>query len=165
MPSCWTPVAAVGLIGLWWILRNRDRRLAIGLFVVFGVMLYLVASYATAEESSFGNRFFVLFTPGFVIGTAGAAQAVWKKKVVVVVAATLLIVWNVLFAFQWAWGLTPKRGPVNWATVIHNQFTTAPSEMIHAVSLFVTDRHALIQLVQQKDLERLQSGTDIGQGG
>jgi hypothetical protein len=54
---------------------------------------------------------------------------------------------------------------VNWATVIHNQFTTAPSELVHAATLFVTDRHALIQLVQQKDLERLQSGGDIGQGG
>lgn len=157
----WTPIAGVALVGLWWIRRHRDRRLATGLLLVFAAMTYFVASYATPEQSSFGNRFFVLFIPGFVIGAGGAAQALWeRRKAVAIGACALLVVWNALFAFQWAWGLTPKRGPVNWADVVRNQFTAAPRELVHAAALFVTDRQQLIQIVQDRDAERLQAGMD-----
>jgi hypothetical protein len=161
----WTPIVGLALVGLWWVLRHRDRRLGIGTLAVFAVMLYVVASYATPEGSSFGNRFFVLYTPGFVVGAAGLAEAVWQRwRLWAVVLATALVIWNALFAFQWAWGLLPKRGPVNWGDVVRNQFTVAPKDLAHAVPLFFTDRAALIRIVERNDFERIKAGGDFVPG-
>lgn len=158
----WTPVAGLALIGLLVVSRRLDRRLGIGLLMVFGVMLYLVAAYASPELSSYGNRFFVLFTPGFVVGAAGLAEAVWnRRRAVVLVAVSLLIVWNMLFAFQWAWGMIPKRDAVDWSQVVQNQFTRSPQELAGAIVLFFTDRAELIRRVQQKDLENIRAGEDV----
>lgn len=155
----WTPIAGVALVGLV-LLWRRDRRLAAGLLAVFAAMLYIVAAHVTHEQSSFGNRFFVTFTPGFVVGTAvvaGWALARWRTAAVGGLVA-VMVVWNLLFAFQWAWGLIPKRGPVAWEQVLRQQFTTAPRELARALTLFWTDRGELIARVQQVDLERLEEG-------
>ena len=153
----WTPVLFLALIGLVMLLR-RDRRLAIGLLSVFIVMVYLVASYGSYEQSSFGNRFLVWFTPGFVVGASALADAAWKRREVVIGVVSVLAVWNVLFMFQWSWGLAPKRGPVNWGVVARQQMTEAPSEMARAVRLFFTDRGELIRIVQQADEGNISSG-------
>jgi hypothetical protein len=155
----WTPILAFALLGLIWVWR-ADRHLGIGLVAVFAAMLYLVAAYATPEQSSYGNRFFVLFTPGFVLGAAGLASALWRRRQVLIATIAIFIVWNVLFMFQWSWGLVPKRGPVDWTAMASQQFTTAPREMAHAVRLFFTDRGELIRIVQERDLEQLRSGQD-----
>jgi hypothetical protein len=157
----WTPVAAFALVGLWFLWR-RDRRLAIGLLGVFLTMLYLVAAYTKPEESSFGNRFFVWFVPGFVVGAAALIDSVrlrWRR--VVPAVAVALVVWNALFAFQWAWGMLPKREAVEWGPMVRNQFTTAPRELVHAVRLFATDRQAFVRVVQEKDVQRVEAGTDV----
>jgi hypothetical protein len=155
----WTPILIAAVIGLIFVWRT-DRRLGIGLVAVFATLLYIVAAYATPEESSFGNRFFVLFTPGFVIGLSALLQKLWSKKGIVIGVTVALIAWNVMFMFQWAWGLVPKRGAVDWATVARQQFTTAPTEMGRAVRLFFTDRGELIRIVQQRDEDQLMNGTD-----
>jgi hypothetical protein len=160
----WTPVLAVALVGLALVWRRADRRLGIGLVVVFGVMLFIVGAYGTSEQSSYGNRFFVLFTPGFVIGAVAVADALWSRRSLVVGAIGVLMVWNVLFMFQWAWGLVPKRGPVDWSTMARQQFTEAPRELVHAVRLFFTDRGELIRIVQDRDLEQTRSGQDTAGG-
>jgi hypothetical protein len=160
----WTPVAGLALVGLV-LTTRRDRRLGLGLLAVFLGMLYMVAAYATPEQSSYGNRFFVLFVPGFVVGAAVVADAVWDRRKVIAVAVTgVLVVWNALFAFQWAWGLVPKRAPVDWGQMVRNQFTTAPRELVRAVGLFFTDRAALIQHVQEADLRGLRKGRDLPSG-
>jgi hypothetical protein len=69
-----------------------------------------------------------------------------------------LVLWNVLFMFQWAWGLAPKRGPVDWGVVARQQVTQAPEEMMRAVRLFFTDRGKLIRIVQEADAENVSSG-------
>jgi hypothetical protein len=158
----WTPVAGLALVGLVIVSRRYDRRLGIGLLAVFAAMLYMVAAYATPELSSYGNRFFVILTPGLVVGAAALAEAVWDRaRIVVLVIVPLLIAWNALFAFQWAWGMIPKRAAVDWSEVVRNQFTRAPQELTRAVGLFFTDRAELIRLVQSKDLENIRQGEDV----
>jgi hypothetical protein len=153
----WTPVLALALAGLVVVFR-RDRRLALGLLIVFAGMLYLVAAYGTYEQSSFGNRFLVWFTPGFVVGAAALADAAWSRRGLALGLVAALIVWNALFMFQWAWGLIPKRGAVDWGVMTRQQITEAPSEMVRAVRLFFTDRGELIRIVQEQDLQNISSG-------
>jgi hypothetical protein len=153
----WTPVLFLALIGLAIVVR-RDRRLGIGLLVVFAAMAYLIASYGSYEQSSFGNRFLLWFTPGFVIGASALADAAWSRRSLVIGLTSFLVLWNVLFMFQWAWGLAPKRGPVDWGVVARQQVTEAPEEMMRAVRLFFTDRGELIRIVQEADAENISSG-------
>lgn len=153
----WTPIAGVALVGLV-LLAVRDRRLGLGLLAVFGTMLSILAVYATYEQSSYGNRFFVLFTAGFVVGVAVLVDALWeRRRHLVITAGALLVTWNLLFAFQWAWGMIPKRGPVEWDEVVANQVTEAPRELVRAAGLFWTDRGELIRRVQQTDRRRRES--------
>lgn len=159
----WTPVIGLALIGLWRLTRRVDRRLGLGLWAVFAAMVGILSVYATPEGSSFSNRFFILFTPGFVLGGAALAAWVWERRRplarrLAVGATAVLIAWNALFAFQWAWGLLPKSEAIDWSTMARNQFTTAPRELVRAAKLFVTDRDALISYVQQVDLEKREAG-------
>ncbi len=159
----WTPVTLVALAGLVLLLRTEQhRRLALGLLTAFAVLTYLAAADVTPEQSSFGNRMFVHFTPGFVVGGA-AAVAYVRRRVrsphVVAVGVAALIAWNMLFAFQWAWGLLPKRGPVDWSDMARQQFTTAPREIGSVAVRFFTDRDDLIREVQQRDEERVLRGS------
>ncbi len=155
----WTPITLVAIAGIAWVLWGRDRRLAVGLLSVFAAMVVIISFFQSYEQSSYGNRFLVSFTPGFVIGAASVYDALrgrWRS--VAVPVAVLFVVWNVMFAFQWAWGLTSKQGAVHWETVVSNQFTRAPREFAKAARLFVTNRGALIHHVQQVDLERHRAG-------
>jgi hypothetical protein len=153
----WTPVLLFAVIGLALLLR-RDGRLAIGLLAVLAATVYLVASYGSYEQSSFGNRFLLWCTPGFVVGASSLADAAWKRRGLVICGASLLVVWNVLFMFQWSWGLAPKRGPVDWGVVTRQQVTEAPAEMVRAVGLFFSDRGELIRIVQEADTGSISSG-------
>lgn len=147
----WTPVTLVGVAGLV-VLARTDRRLAGAVLGVFATMVLIVAAYQTYEQSSYGNRFFVLFTPGFVIGTAVVAGRLWdRRRAVAAAAGAALMVWNGLFMFQWAWGMIPKRGPVDWGDMARQQVTEAPAELVRAVRLFVTDRGEFIATVQGAD--------------
>lgn len=158
----WTPltlIALVGLVVLW--KKPSQRRLATGLLVTFVAMVYVVSANVAQEQSSFGNRMFVHFTPGFVIGTAVVVSAIRQRhKQAAVFAVGALVVWNGLFAFQWAWGLLPKRQGVDWAVMARQQFTIAPKEIGSVAVRFFTDRQGLIDEVQRRDEQRLQSGQD-----
>ena len=158
----WTPILLVGVVGLF-VVARRDRRLGVGLLLVFAGMLYMAAAYVVDEVSSYGNRFLVVFTVGFAIGLAGAVRWAWERRNpawrwAAAGGVSLMIVWNVLFMFQWGWGMIPKRGPVDWATAIPAQFTTAPREMGHALTLLFTDRTELLRIVQEQDLRNWETG-------
>ena len=73
-------------------------------------------------------------------------------------AVTVLVLWNALFMFQWAWGLVPKRGPIEWGVMARQQITEAPSEVFRAARLFFTDRGELIRIVQEQDVVNIEEG-------
>ena len=157
----WTPITGLALAGLGLLVRV-DRRTAIGLWAVFLSMLYLIAIKVTVDISSFGNRFSVIFTPGLILGAAVLAHAVWKRwRILAVGLVAIAVMWNGLLAFQWAWGMLPKRGDIDWSQVARAQFTTAPPELRRAVVLFFTDRGELVRIMQRRDLERLRDQEGI----
>jgi hypothetical protein len=97
-----------------------------------------------------------MFTPGFVVGLAALAQVLWERwRVTAVAVVAVSILWNGMLAFQWAWGMLPKHGAVDWSEVIQDQFTEAPRQLVRVGSLFITDREKLVRIMQRRDLERL----------
>ena len=136
----WTPIiipAIAGLIAGW----KRIGDLAKYSLVVLAIFTYVVASHVYWDGvASFGNRFFISFTPIFVAGLANALKlfaGIWRKprsgfiRAAVIVA--ILAIWNLGFLFQCATGLAPLYGPVTWNEVVYNQFRTVPQDASSAI--------------------------------
>lgn len=158
----WSPITIVFIVGVAAMLRSQSkRRLAGGLLAVFAVLTYFVAAYVVPEQSSFGNRFYVVFVPGFVWGAAEvwmiAKEALWTRRIAIV-ATTALVAWNLLFAFQWSWGMIPKRGPVDFSDFARSQIVDAPPEILDVARRFVTDRSGLTREVEERDERNLSRG-------
>ncbi len=136
----WTPIiipAIGGLIVGW----KRIGDLAKYSLVVLTVFTYVVASHVYWDGvASFGNRFFISFTPIFVAGLANALKSfagIWRQphsgfiRAAVIVA--LLAIWNLAFLFQCATGLAPLYGPISWNEMVYNQFRTVPQDSAGAI--------------------------------
>jgi len=158
----WTPILIPALVGLRWFWR-RDAELA-GYFVVcFLAFYYLIASYPNwAGISSFGNRFFVSLTPVFVVGLTASLSAVaeawqeWASAAAARIVVVLLIVWNFAFIFQWGTYLVPARGPISWRAMAYNQVAVVPGKLVKTMKSYFFARGALMQHIEQKDVEQLQ---------
>jgi len=142
----WTPIvilAIAGLIAGW----NRIGDLARYSLAVLVVFIYVVASHVYWDGvASFGNRFFISFTPVFVVGLAYALRSfagLWREpqsgfiRGVIIVA--ILAIWNLGFLFQCATGLAPLYGPVSWNEVVYNEFRTVPQDASSALFHRLTD--------------------------
>lgn len=142
----WTPLLLPALVGLT-ALRKSDPWLLLSLAAVFLAFWYLIASYSFWNAlSSFGNRFFISFTPVFVLGLAGA----WKfvegrarlRPWLAACATGVFVAWNLAFIFQWGTLMIPNDGPVRWSQVFANQARvpvraarTLPDYLLHRSSL------------------------------
>ncbi len=168
----WTPVllfSVVGLVLLW----RRDRSLASILMVTFVTFYYTVASYQNWHgQSAFGSRFFVSFTPVFVLGLAiffeesqtflsrVLRQAEGKVSGLLPAAYRLLpsgflavlSLWNIGFIFQWGTNLVPNRGPVDFAVVARNQVTLVPQRGPDLILRYLTGRGQVVRELEQEDL-------------
>lgn len=135
----WTPILIPALIGLA-LLGKRAAGLGKLLLACFAVFYYVIAAYPLwSGVTSFGNRYFVSFTPVFVLGLACALDRLGKlshdsrgSTVRAGAVVFLLILWNLGFAFQWATHMIADRGPVAWKEMIYNQFRVVPGEMAHS---------------------------------
>ena len=169
----WTPVlllAVVGMVLLW----RRDRWAAGILLVTFSAFYYAIASYENWHgQSAFGSRFFVSFTPVFVLGLAvfleqsglflsrflwgstTAARQFWNSSLRwlrPLLLLTILVVWNVGFIFQWGANLVPNRGPVDFAQVARHQVTVVPQRMADFLTRYLRDREQVVREVEREDL-------------
>jgi hypothetical protein len=160
----WTPVlilATVGL-GLLWL---RQRRVTGPLLITFAVFYYAVASYENWHgQSAFGSRFFVSFTPVFVLGLAelldragalmGGRVPSAAPRVLLVPGLALLplVLWNIGFIFQWGTNLVPNRGPVEVSVVARNQVNVVPQRMAGFLGRYLRDREQVTREVEQDDL-------------
>ncbi|MGH7771214.1 MAG: hypothetical protein ACREQA_03155, partial [Candidatus Binatia bacterium] len=169
----WTPVllfSVAGLILLW----RRDRSLASILMVTFVAFYYTVASYQNWHgQSAFGSRFFISFTPVFVLGLAvfleesqtflsrvTLEQAIrtrlfsifYLRSSILYFTLVLLILWNIGFIFQWGTDLVPNRGPVDFAVVARQQMTVVPHGAPGFILRYMKTREQVIQEVEQEDL-------------
>ncbi len=159
----WTPVlvAAVAGLVLWWRAEPAIGGPVVAAFVLF---YYAVASYQNWHgQSSFGNRFFVSFTPAFVVGLALVLAKVWPKdgsrvaRVAAPAVVAIAIVWNAGFMFQWGTNIVPNRGPVDFGEVARNQVTVVPRGIAVFAWRYLTDRTALTRDVERQDRRQRES--------
>ena len=154
----WTPVlllAVAGLLFLW----RQYRMVAAPLLTVFVVFYYAVASYQNWHGiSAFGNRFFVSFTPVFVLGLAiclqeaGRALSGFRARLVPALLLAGLVLWNVGFMFQWGTNLVPNRGPVALAEVARNQVTVVPKRIGGFLVRYLASRQQVDREIELEDL-------------
>ena len=149
----WTPVLALAIAGLVLFQRRQPWRGTL-LVATFLAYYYVVASYQNWHgQSSFGNRFFVSFTPVFVIGLAellkGARGAV-AGSIVGVVSA--LILWNGGLMVQWGTNIIPNRGPVDMRLVTANQLTRVPAYFPGLLRRYFSNRDSVVREVERDDL-------------
>jgi hypothetical protein len=128
------------------------------------VFYIFIACYPDwAGISSYGNRFFVSLTALFILGLAvfldRFAQFFRSGKAGVAAASiplALLVLWNVGLMFQWGSHLIPARGPVSFEEVLHNQFFAVPRQLSADLSRYIFKRKALMQQIEQRDIEQLE---------
>jgi hypothetical protein len=159
----WTPVLLVALLGfvaLW----RRDHWWFGSLLLSFAVFYYTIAAYQNWHgQSAFGSRFFVSFTPVFVLGLANflhSSTRLYRKKVfsprpVVAVLLASLILWNVGLMFQWGTNIIPNRIPVDFTIVARNQVRVVPHRIVNFVTRYLMDRNQVVRDIEQGDLDEL----------
>lgn len=158
----WTPVIAIALVGLFFLLRI-DREFALYCWITTIAFAYVIACYVNWDGiSSFGNRFFLSLGPIFVIGLAAFFERMSRvfasRRVATTFAAavvTLFSAWNFGFIFQWGSHMVPVRGPISWSEMARNQFTEVPARIWGAGEMYLLHRKNLLNQIERKDLEEL----------
>jgi len=158
----WTPILALAIAGLF-LAPRAARSLALFLALTAVGFYYVISSYPFWHGmASFGNRFFISLTPVFIFGLALLFQRFAgffrsPKRAFAVTSAFLLlfIVWNLGFIFQWGAHLISPRGPVSFSQVTYNQFFVVPRQISANLQRYLFKRKALMQQIEQKDIEQL----------
>jgi hypothetical protein len=158
----WTPILALAIAGLF-LATRAARSLALLLALAATGFYYVISSYPFWHGmASFGNRFFISLTPIFIFGLALLFQrfAGFFRSSSRAFAATslllfLLILWNLGFIFQWGAHLISPRGPVSFSQVAYNQLFVVPRQISADLQRYLFERKALMQQIEQKDVEQL----------
>ncbi|NTV99703.1 MAG: hypothetical protein HGA19_00180 [Oscillochloris sp.] len=131
----WSPVLALGLLGLFW-LAHRDRALAGMLLAAFLAQTYINGAFGTTWHlsGSFGFRRLIECTPIMVIGLAALIERLRPKlgPWPIVVCALLLIYWNVGLIAQWTIVRRAEgfRMGLIWDNMLYYQFIEVPGQVI-----------------------------------
>lgn len=165
----WTPLLIFSFAGLF-LLRRYDREFALRAVLGFLAFLYLLGCYQDWHGvSSFGSRFFVSLTPLFVIGLAaffGFLASLLREQRALALAGSLVAIftlWNAGLMFQWGTHLIPARGPISWRAAAHNQLAVVPAEAGGVVKAYFSGRSALMNRIEQEDVQQLKSQTGAGE--
>jgi hypothetical protein len=154
----WTPVLLPALIGFM-LLTRTGFAFGAGVLSAFVIYLYCVASFTNWDGlSSFGSRFFISFTPAFVIGLAtlleefaGLLGNPSKAMRAAGVAVAALIIWNVGLMVQWGTQMIPARGPISWSTMIKNQFVGVPKHVAGDLGEYFGNRSVMMEQIEKRD--------------
>jgi hypothetical protein len=149
----WTPLLA----------PRAARSVALLLALTAVCFYYVISSYPQWHGmASFGNRFFISLTSVFIFGLAlllqrfaGFFRSPNRAFAVTSIVLLLLIVWNLGFIFQWGAHLISPRGPVSFSQVAYNQFFVVPRQISADLQRYLFKRKALMQQIEQKDVEQL----------
>jgi hypothetical protein len=158
----WTPILALAFVGLF-LAPCAARSLALSLALTALGFYYVISSYPYWHGmASFGNRFFISLTPVFLFGLAlllvrfGALfQSQTRAFAAASVILLLFILWNLGFIFQWGAHLISPRGPVSFSQVAYNQVFVVPRQISSDLRRYLFKRKALMQQIEQKDVEQL----------
>lgn len=153
----WTPVLLPALIGLMFLARTSPT--FAGLLAAFAIYLYCVASFTNWDGlSSFGSRFFISFTPAFVIGLATLLEKLSgllgnpsKAMRVAGPAVAALIIWNFGLMVQWGTQMIPARGPISWSMMIRNQVVGVPKRVAGDLGVYFANRSLMMEEIEKRD--------------
>jgi hypothetical protein len=133
----WTPLAAVALAGLVYLVVRGDagdrggKRLAWCFLAMVASQIYVTGSVASwTLAGAFGQRRFVALTPLLVIGLAvvlGAVRPGWRRAGVMAGVA-LGVWWNLGLVVQFGSGLM-SRQRLEPARIAYNNFVIVPRQL------------------------------------
>jgi hypothetical protein len=104
----WTPITAIGMVGLLFGLR-RAPRLYAGLVLTLGAEIVLVGGVVTWYGHWFGLRYLTSMTPLVAAGLLALVDGTPKRaQIGTAVAATVCAAYTVLFAVQYRFDLVPR---------------------------------------------------------
>jgi hypothetical protein len=160
----WTPILALAVAGLFFAPRVA-RYVTFFLALAAAGFYYVISSYPYWHGmASFGNRFFISLTPIFIFGLAllfqrlaGFFHSPGRTFAATSILLLLLILWNFGFIFQWGAHLISPRGPVSFSQVTHNQLFVVPHQIVADLQRYLFKRKALMQQIEQKDVEQLRN--------
>jgi hypothetical protein len=160
----WTPLVGLALIGLF-LFAVRVPRIGIP-FVAGAVAFYVLISFYSdwAGISSYGNRFFISLTAMMILGLGYvlerfAGRFRQERTAVAVSSAGLacFVLWNLGLIYQWGMHLVPARGPISFREAAHNQFFVVPGQMSSQIRSYLFRRSALMQQIEERDIEQQKS--------
>ena len=159
----WHPILIAAAVGLY-CLKRYDKPLSLYSMSVFAALLYVIGCYADWDGlSSFGNRFFVLMTPLFILGLASFFDwmaLAWQERRGAILAwggTTVLVLWNLGLIFQWGMHLIPERGPISWRVAAYNQVAVVPAQATRAATGYLTHRKNMMEQIEQTDVNQIES--------
>jgi tetratricopeptide (TPR) repeat protein len=119
----WTPITLIGIVGLGFWMRNREKRkTAIILLVLFSLQLYLNSVvYDWHGSWGFGMRRFLDCLPIFILGIATLLDYITNQKVKLLypaLALGLLVLWNYLFLVQYYLHLVARNRPLTFHELV-----------------------------------------------
>lgn len=161
----WTPLLLLAVMGFVLVVR-RERALGTYMLLTFVAYWYVIASYPYWDGlSSYGNRFFVSFTPLFVLGLAALLSATeeWLRRYgrrwaafapnAVLVA---LVLWNLGLVFQWGTHMIAVRGPVSWNEMAYNQVLVVPARIGRAAKEYLLRRSDVMGKIEGEDVRQIE---------
>ncbi len=159
----WTPILLLAIVGLFLFWRREPHGGTPFLAAFFAFYLFISCYPDWAGISSYGNRFFVSLTSLFILGLAvflDRAAKLFRSRRAALAAACVFFaaftLWNAGLMFQWGSHLIPARGSVSFSEIAHNQFFVVPRQLASNVHRYVFKRKALMQQIQDRDLQQLQ---------
>lgn len=145
----WSPVLALGLIGLAWLAR-RDLALAGMLLAAFLAQTYINGAFGTTWHlsGSFGFRRLIECTPIIVIGLAALAEAARRRVGAwpLLLVALLLVYWNVGLIAQWTIVRRAEgfRLGLIWDHMLYYQFVEVPGQVLGKLYELIFNRCKLM---------------------
>ncbi len=134
----WSPVLAIGLVGMIW-LGRRDAALAGALLAAFAAQTYINGSFGTTWHlsGSFGFRRLIECTPIIVLGLAALVERLRLRVGAwpLVIVALLLIYWNVGLIAQWTIVRRAEgfRLGLIWDRMLYYQLVEVPGQLLAKV--------------------------------
>ncbi|NJM07710.1 hypothetical protein HC891_18255 [Candidatus Gracilibacteria bacterium] len=143
----WSPVIAIGLLGLCW-LGRKDALLAGLLLIGFLCQTYINGAFGTTWHLSraFGFRRLIECTPIFVLGLAALIE--WLRPRLgswpLLLVAAALVYWNLGLIAQWTIIRTEMRAGLIWDGMLRYQFLEVPGQVVGKLRVLLFDRCKLV---------------------
>jgi hypothetical protein len=163
----WNPIILFGASGIIYAAifekSTSTRNVFVSLFVLFLMYSLLTSSWGENAfgAQSFGHRFFISIIFIFSFGLAYLINRILTNLsnfgyintkinsskiifVVVSIVTGILIIWNFGLMIQYGSRMISSEGPVKISEMAYNNFFRLPSEIVHILKRFLSDRNSFI---------------------